>query len=156
MDKKHYEEPGYQHAQNGDARLFPVNAASWQANAYWRGVRRHTAEAAVTAAKVLVTGGTNISALGRVVDRQAAMVVLNGGARDPGKAHHVIDLDRMAANTKGWPTGAQEHAKRLAADLNQEFSVRRRARLTRALVRLQSRYAAKKPAPKIWVDELVG
>lgn len=161
MDKKDYEALGYQHATNGDKRLFAVDTASWQASAYWRGVRRRLAEEANEALADLKKAGDV------PVPAPNNMLLVGGGAeglgvtsfmaaRDPGKARHIIDLSRMAANTKGWPTGAQEHAKRLAADLNQEFNVRRRARLTRALVRLQSRYAAKKPAPKIWVDELVG
>lgn len=137
MDKKDYEELGYQHARNGDKRLFAVDAASWKARAYWRGVRRHMAEEAD-------------AALVELKDKKAIT-----RPRNPGKALHGIDLSRMASNTKGWPIGAQEHALRLAADLNQEASVRRRARLSRSLVRLQMRYAVKNPAPKIWVDELV-
>lgn len=159
MDKKDYEELGYQHATNGDKRLFAVDTASWQASAYWRGVRRRLAEEANEALADLKKAGdvpvAGAAQLGQVVDRQAVIEVLTSTRRDPGKARQIIDLSRMAANTKDWPTGAQEHAKRLAVDLNQEPSVRRRARLSRSLMRLQMRYGARAAKPKIWVDELV-
>ena len=53
-----------------------------------------------------------------------------------------INLGLMADNTKGWPSGATEHAYRLAADINLEICGFRRARLYKALGRLQKRYSS--------------
>jgi len=136
MDKKGYEELGYQHAKAGDSRRFKVNDACWQAAAYWRGVRRAMAEEASKVAEQATTKLTQIP-------------------RDPGKARHVIDLSRMDANTKNWPSGAKQHALLLAADLNQEANPSRRNRLYRALARLQLRHGlTDRPKARIWIDEL--
>lgn len=61
-----------------------------------------------------------------------------------GKLHHEtqdgIKPECMSANTAGWPEAAAEHAKRLVADLAKERSTMRRARLYRAITRMQKRH----------------
>lgn len=53
----------------------------------------------------------------------------------------VIKMSSMAANTRGWPEAAAEHARLLAQQLNEETNPHRSRRLSRALCRLQQRYS---------------
>lgn len=39
MNKHDYEKLGAEHARNGDIRLYAETATSWQAVAYWKGIR---------------------------------------------------------------------------------------------------------------------
>lgn len=52
-----------------------------------------------------------------------------------------INMERMAANTAGWPTAAAEHARLLALRINADFWDRKR--LEKSLCLLQRRYQQK-------------
>lgn len=72
--------------------------------------------------------------------KRGDLFIISGGTR-PG----VINMERMAANTRDWPAGAAEHARLLAEGINKEANPIRRERLTLALNRLQQRHQPKDP-----------
>lgn len=132
MKTSDYENLGAEHARNGDKRRYSVMEDSWQAKAYWRGVNSVLTRPVTVEAEAKVIGeATEISP-----------IVATFSARGGGKSTLALMVAAHNVRNSNWPTGAKEHAIRLLDDLANEKHAARRARLNRALVRMQKRHGS--------------
>lgn len=123
MTKEQYWRSGRKAGDANDppARLKP---GTWQAGAYNRGY-------------VNIPLDAPVEALAAAQRTRGTRTISTGAAEKPVGGVH---LDRMAANTRGWPGAAAQHALALARDLNAERNPARRKRLHSALSRMQRRH----------------
>ncbi|MNL24104.1 hypothetical protein D3C87_1455270 [compost metagenome] len=111
-----YKQRGVDHARNGTEKApYQRSSNSWQARAYW--------EARDTEAERLTAFELN--------------------ALEPDPQPDGIRMERMAANTAGWPQAAAEHARLLALMANDGGPNAKR--YYHALSRLQRRHMNQQP-----------
>lgn len=145
-----FEDLGREHGRNGDVRRYKSTDASWQARAYSTGFDLGVAdgfEAANKAAKQRPRDPGKSIVADQMLRQarkkfpkplEATQVWFDELQHMPSNLG--IKLEFMDNNTRGWPSGAKEHALFLAKELNESPPGARRERLGRSLARLQRRH----------------
>ena len=158
-NRQGFEDLGREHAKNGDVRRYKASDASWQARAYNTGwdLGKGDLTASLPTKAAMYSAGYRHPGKSRVPAFVAALSATTSPKEPEDERTQVwfdelkhlpnstvkttgINIERMAANTMGWPTGAKEHALFLAKQANVETNPARRARLERAICRLQTRH----------------